>query len=201
MPVVHPAELWQESGRWYKVDAEMGRFQDRTGRDMVLGMTHEEVAADLARREIHSYRQLPLVVYQIQTKWRDDPRPRGGLVRVREFTMKDSYTFDATWESLEQQYRAHYQAYFNIFHRCGLPVIAFATGALPEMITNGAGRVVPYGSNFWNLEPPVIAPLVEAAHEVTADLPAFRLAARHRAEQAYNIDRIVAAYLEVLLGK
>lgn len=126
MPVVHPAELWQESGRWYKVDAEMGRFKDRSERDMVLGMTHEEVAADLARREIRSYRQLPLMVYQIQTKWRDDPRPRGGLVRVREFTMKDSYTFDATWESLDRQYRDHYQAYFNIFHRCGLPVISVA---------------------------------------------------------------------------
>jgi prolyl-tRNA synthetase len=129
MPVVHPAELWQESGRWYQVDAEMGRFQDRSGRNMVLGMTHEEVAAELARKEIHSYRQLPLMVYQIQTKWRDDPRPRNGLIRVREFTMKDAYTFDATWESLERQYRAQYQAYFNIFSRCGLPVIAVAADA------------------------------------------------------------------------
>lgn len=126
MPVVHPAELWQETGRWYQVDAEMGRFQDRSGRDMVLGMTHEEVAADLARKTIRSYRQMPLMVYQIQTKWRDDPRPRGGLVRVREFTMKDSYTFDADWDSLDRQYRAHYQAYFDIFHRCGLPVISVA---------------------------------------------------------------------------
>ncbi len=84
---------------------------------------------------------------------------------------------------------------------CGLPVIAFATGALPEMVTGGAGRIVPYGSNFWNMEPPVIAPLAEAARKVTATLPAFRLAARERAEQVYNIDRIVEAYLEVLLGK
>jgi glycosyltransferase involved in cell wall biosynthesis len=83
---------------------------------------------------------------------------------------------------------------------CGLPVIAFATGALPEMVTGGAGRVVPYGSNFWNLEPPVIAPLAAAAQEVTADLSAFRLAARARAEQAYNIDHIVADYLAVLVG-
>jgi prolyl-tRNA synthetase len=124
MPVVHPAELWQESGRWYQIDAEMGRFKDRSGRDMVLGMTHEEVVADLVRKEIHSYRQLPALVYQIQTKWRDDPRPRAGLIRVREFTMKDSYSLDADWEGLELQYRSHYQAYFNIFHRCGLPVIA-----------------------------------------------------------------------------
>jgi prolyl-tRNA synthetase len=124
MPVVHPASLWQESGRWYKVGSEMGRFKDRTGREMVLAMTHEEVVADLVRRDIHSYRQLPAVIYHIQTKWRDDPRPRAGLIRVREFTMKDSYSLDADWEGLERQYRAHYQAYFNIFYRCDLPVVA-----------------------------------------------------------------------------
>ncbi len=124
MPVVHPADLWQQSGRWYDIGDEMGRFQDKNGRDMVLGMTHEEVVADLARREIHSYRQLPRLVYQIQTKWRDDPRPRAGLVRAREFTMLDSYSLDATAESLDQQYQAHYRAYFRIFNRCGLPVIA-----------------------------------------------------------------------------
>lgn len=124
MPVVHPAELWQESGRWYEIDAELGRFKDRTGRDMVLGMTHEEVVADLARREIRSYRQLPALVYQIQTKWRDEPRPRSGLIRGREFIMKDSYSLDADFAGLNHQYRSHYQAYYNIFHRCGLPVIA-----------------------------------------------------------------------------
>ena len=124
MPVVHPAEIWQETGRWYEIDAEMGRFQDRSGRDMVLAMTHEEVVADLVRGEVHSYRQLPLMIYHVQTKWRDDPRPRAGLIRVREFTMKDSYSLDADFDGLDVQYRAHYQAYFNIFHRCGLPVIA-----------------------------------------------------------------------------
>src|SRR5260221_3652930 len=124
MPVVHPAELWKETGRWYGIGSEMGRFLDKSGRDMVLAMTHEEVVADLVRKEIQSYRQLPRLVYQIQTKWRDDPRPRAGLIRAREFTMKDSYSLDADWEGLDKQYRAHYQAYFNIFHRCGLPVIA-----------------------------------------------------------------------------
>ena len=124
MPVVHPAEIWQESGRWYKIDAEMGRFKDRSGRDMVLAMTHEEIVADLTRKIIRSYRQLPVLIYHIQTKWRDDPRPRAGLIRVREFTMKDSYSLDADWEGLDAQYRRHYQAYFNIFHRCSLPVIA-----------------------------------------------------------------------------
>lgn len=124
MPVVHPADLWQESRRWYQIGSEMGRFKDKAGRDMVLAMTHEEVVAALARSEIRSYRQLPTLIYHIQTKWRDDPRPRAGLIRVREFTMKDSYSLDADWEGLDRQYRAHYQAYFNIFHRCGLPVMA-----------------------------------------------------------------------------
>ena len=124
MPVVHPGELWQESGRWYKYGAELARFVDRTGRDMALGMTHEEVVTDLVRKEIRSYRQLPALIYQIQTKWRDDPRPRAGLIRVREFTMKDSYSLDADWAGLLTQYMAHHQAYFNIFNRCDLPVIS-----------------------------------------------------------------------------
>jgi len=124
MPVVHPADIWQESGRWYQIGSEMGRFQDKSGHDMVLAMTHEEVVADLVRHEIRSYRQLPALIYHIQTKWRDDPRPRAGLIRVREFTMLDSYTLDATPEGLDAQYEAHYQAYHNIFRRCGLPVIA-----------------------------------------------------------------------------
>lgn len=124
MPVVHPADLWKESGRWQQIDAELARFKDRSGREMLLAMTHEEAVTDLARREIRSYRQLPRLVYQIQTKFRDDPRPRAGLARVREFTMKDSYSLDADWEGLDRQYRRHYQAYFNIFRRCGLEVIA-----------------------------------------------------------------------------
>ena len=125
MPVVHPAGIWKETERWYQVGSEMGRFLDKSGRDMVLAMTHEEVVADLVRKTIHSYRQLPALIYHIQTKWRDDPRPRAGLIRVREFTMKDSYSLDIDWEGLDHQYRAHYQAYFNIFHLCGLPVKAF----------------------------------------------------------------------------
>ncbi len=124
MPVVHPAELWKETGRWYQIDAELGRFYDKSGRDMVLAMTHEEVVGDLVRKEIQSYRQLPRLIYQIQTKWRDDPRPRAGMIRAREFPMKDSYSLDADWDGLDAQYRAHYQAYFNIFTRSGLPVIA-----------------------------------------------------------------------------
>jgi prolyl-tRNA synthetase len=124
MPVVHPAELWKETGRWYQIGSEMGRFKDKNDHDMVLAMTHEEVIADLVRREVQSYKQLPRLVYHIQTKWRDDPRPRAGLIRVREFTMKDSYSLDTDWDGLDKQYRAHYQAYFNIYHRCDLDVVA-----------------------------------------------------------------------------
>jgi len=124
LPVVLPADLWKETGRWYSVGSELGRLKDRNDRDLILAMTHEEAVGDLVRREIRSYKQLPQLVYQIQTKFRDDPRPRAGLIRVREFSMKDSYSLDSTWEGLDQQYSAHYRAYFRIYGRCGLPVIA-----------------------------------------------------------------------------
>ena len=124
LPVVHPAELWQQSGRYQKIGAELTRLRDRRDREMVLAMTHEEVVASLAASEISSYRQLPKLVFQIQIKWRDDPRPRAGMIRAREFTMKDSYSLDADEAGLDVQYRAHYGAYFKIFERCCLPVIA-----------------------------------------------------------------------------
>ena len=119
MPVVHPAELWQRTGRYDTVDV-MARFVDRTGRDMVLGPTHEEVVTDLAHTEILSWRQLPSLVYQIQTKFRDEPRSRAGLIRVREFLMKDSYSFDRDAEGLQRVYDAHHAAYMRIYERCGL---------------------------------------------------------------------------------
>ncbi len=124
MPVVHAADVWKASGRYEEYDESLTRFSDRHGRDMVLATTHEEIVADLASKEIKSYRQLPQMIYHFQTKWRDEARPTSGLLRVREFTMKDSYSLDATQEGLETQYRAHYQAYFNLFRRCGLPVVA-----------------------------------------------------------------------------
>jgi len=130
MPVVNPAEVWKETNRYYEIGSEMSRFQDRKGGDMVLAMTHEEIVADLVRKIVQSYRQLPMLVYHIQTKWRDDPRPRAGLIRVREFTMKDSYSLDLDWEGLDKQYKAHYQAYFNIFAKCGLPVVAVGEDTL-----------------------------------------------------------------------
>lgn len=132
MPMVQPAELWQESGRWDKMDAELLRFKDRHTRDFVLGPTHEEVITDLVRREITSYKQLPLNLYQIQTKFRDERRPRFGVMRAREFLMKDAYSFHLSQDSLQQTYNAMYQAYCNIFTRLGLdfrPVLA-DTGAI-----------------------------------------------------------------------
>jgi prolyl-tRNA synthetase len=102
----------------------MGRFKDKNDHDMVLAMTHEEVIANLVREEIRSYRQLPQLLYHIQTKWRDDPRPRAGVIRAREFTMKDSYSLDVDQQGLDKQYEAHYQAYQKIFQRCSLPVTA-----------------------------------------------------------------------------
>lgn len=132
MPMVQPAELWQESGRWDKMDAELLRFKDRHTRDFVLGPTHEEVITDLVRREITSYKQLPLNLYQIQTKFRDERRPRFGVMRAREFLMKDAYSFHLSQDSLQQTYDAMYQAYCNIFNRLGLdfrPVLA-DTGAI-----------------------------------------------------------------------
>lgn len=124
MPVVNPADIWKETGRYYSIDKEMSRFKDRNNRDMVLAMTHEEAVTDIARGEIDSYKRLPLLVYQMQTKWRDDPRPRAGLIRVREFTMLDSYSFDKDVAGLDKVYRDHYRAYFRIFSRCALPSIA-----------------------------------------------------------------------------
>ncbi len=124
MPLVHPAALWQASGRWYEIDAELGRLVDRNGRSLTLALSHEETLAELARQEIHSYRQLPQLAYHIQTKWRDDPRPRAGLIRSREFTMLDSYSLDADEAGLDASYQAHLAAYFRIFARCGLPVLA-----------------------------------------------------------------------------
>ncbi len=120
MPAVQPAELWQESGRWEYYGRELLRFKDRHNRDSCLGPTHEEVITDLVRREIHSYKQMPINFYQIQTKFRDEIRPRFGIMRGREFLMKDAYSFDAEEEGAEKSYKIMYDTYSNIFRRCGL---------------------------------------------------------------------------------
>lgn len=120
LPVTQPAELWKESGRWDEIGPEMLRFRDRIGRDMCLAMTHEETIVALVRNDVKSYKQLPFMLYQLQTKFRDEPRPRGGLVRAREFTMKDAYSFHADEASLDEWYPRLYEAYQKIFDRCGL---------------------------------------------------------------------------------
>lgn len=132
MSAVQPAELWMESGRWFKYGPELWRLKDRNGREFCLGPTHEEIFTDVVRSDVNSYRQLPLNLYQIQTKYRDEARPRFGLMRSREFIMKDSYSFDKTFEDLDKSYDEMYNAYEKIFTRCGLdfrPVEA-DTGAI-----------------------------------------------------------------------
>jgi len=120
MPALQPAEFWQESGRWEHYGPELARLQDRHGRDFCLGPTHEEIITDLARNEIKSYKQLPITYYQIQTKFRDEIRPRFGIMRSREFIMKDAYSFHLSDDSLQETYDRMYQAYSNIFTRLGL---------------------------------------------------------------------------------
>jgi prolyl-tRNA synthetase len=148
MPVVHPAELWKESGRYAKIGPELVRFKDRGERDMVLAMTHEEVVAILLRDIVQSYRQLPMIVYHFQTKFRDEPRSRGGLIRVREFVMKDSYSCDVDYAGLDVSYEKHRVAYDRIFKRLGLDAIMVrsdvgimgGTGAHEFMVLNDFGE-------------------------------------------------------------
>src|SRR5512132_2219884 len=132
LPALHPAELWQESGRWDVMGDNMFRLKDRWKRDLCLGMTHEENMTLVARGELRSYKQLPQIWYQIQTKFRDEPRPKSGLLRVRQFLMKDSYTFDMDQAGLDAAYEKHYRAYCRIFERCGLEylVVEAHSGAM-----------------------------------------------------------------------
>ena len=148
MPVVHPAEVWKESGRYFKIGPELVRFKDRGERDMVLAMTHEEVVAILLRDIVQSYRQLPMMVYHFQTKFRDEPRSRGGLIRVREFVMKDAYSCDRDEAGLDKSYRDQYEAYERTFKRLGLDAIAVGadvgimggSGAHEFMVLNDFGE-------------------------------------------------------------
>jgi prolyl-tRNA synthetase len=123
LPALNPREIWEESGRWTVMGENMFRLKDRKGADLCLAMTHEEVFTTLARAELRSYRQLPQTWYQIQTKFRDEMRPKSGLLRVRQFTMKDSYSFDLDRAGLDKSFEDHRQAYARIFARCGLKTI------------------------------------------------------------------------------
>jgi prolyl-tRNA synthetase len=132
LPALNPRDIWEESGRWTLMGENMFRLKDRKGADLCLGMTHEEIMTDIARKELRSYKQLPQIWYQIQTKFRDEPRPRSGLLRVRQFIMKDAYSFDIDEAGLDVSYQKHYDTYCRIFDRCGLKymVIEAHSGAM-----------------------------------------------------------------------
>jgi len=164
LPALNPREVWEASGRWSVMGDNMFRLKDRKGADLCLGMTHEEVMTDIARKELRSYKQLPQIWYQIQTKFRDEPRPKSGLLRVRQFTMKDSYSFDIDPAGLDASYQKHYDAYCRIFDRCGLKyvVVEAHSGAMGGsmshefMVYTDAGEDVvvscPKGDYAANLE-------------------------------------------------
>src|SRR5499427_5808486 len=132
LPALHPREIWEASGRWSAIGDNMFRLKDRGGRDYCLGFTHEEIMTEIARKELRSYKQLPQIWYQIQNKFRDEPRPKSGLIRVRQFTMKDAYSFDIDAAGLEISYQKHYDTYCRIFDRCGLKyaVVEAHSGAM-----------------------------------------------------------------------
>jgi prolyl-tRNA synthetase len=138
LPALHPAEIWKESGRWTVMGDNMFRLKDRKGADLCLGMTHEEVFTDIARNELRSYKQLPQVWYQIQTKFRDEPRPKSGLLRVRQFTMKDAYTFDIDFAGLDRSFEDQRRAYCRVYDRCGLEyvIVEADTGAMGGSASN-----------------------------------------------------------------
>ncbi|MDR2157664.1 MAG: proline--tRNA ligase [Clostridiales Family XIII bacterium] len=149
MSAIQPAELWRESGRWFAYGPELWRVKDRHGREFCLGPTAEEVFADIVRSDVDSYRRLPLNLYQIQTKYRDEARPRYGLIRSREFIMKDAYSFDRDWEGLDKSYRIMYEAYEKIFSRCGLNfrTVEADSGAMGGKDTQEFIALCEYGEN------------------------------------------------------
>jgi prolyl-tRNA synthetase len=182
LPGLNPAEVWQESGRWDIMGDNLFRLKDRFGRDLCLGMTHEEVMTTIARGELRSYKQLPQIWYQIQTKFRDEPRPKSGLLRVRQFIMKDSYTFDMDQAGLDVAYDKHYKTYCRIFDRCGLEYTAVEahSGAMGGsqshefMVASEAGEdlvaICKKCGYSANLEKAVSTPTAPAAADPAGDL-------------------------------
>lgn len=182
LPALNPAEVWQESGRWDVMGQNMFRLKDRFGRDLCLGMTHEEIMTYIARGELRSYKQLPQIWYQIQTKFRDEPRPKSGLLRVRQFTMKDSYSFDIDAAGLDAAYDKHHDAYCKIFTRCGLKFIAVEadSGAMGGsqshefMVESNAGEdfvaVCDEAKYYANLEKATSTPKPPAVADPEGDL-------------------------------
>jgi prolyl-tRNA synthetase len=150
LPALHPAELWQESGRWQAIGDEMFRLKDRKNTDMCLGMTHEEVFTSIARNEIRSYKQLPQVWYQIQIKFRDEARPKSGLIRIRSFIMKDAYSFDIDRAGLDKSFLDQREAYKNIFTRCGIQflIVEASSGAMGGSESNEFMARTPAGEDL-----------------------------------------------------
>src|SRR3569832_156547 len=150
LPALNPRDIWEASGRWTVMGDNMFRRKDRKGADLCLGMTHEEVMTEIARKELRSYKQLPQIWYQIQTKFRDEPRPKSGLLRVRQFTMKDSYSFDIDKAGLDVSYQKHHDAYCKVFDRCGLKYVAVhadsgamgGSGSQEFMVYSDAGEAL-----------------------------------------------------------
>jgi len=182
LPALNPAEVWQESGRWEVMGENMFRLKDRFQRDLCLGMTHEEIMTALARGELRSYKHLPQIWYQIQTKFRDEARPKSGLLRVRQFLMKDSYSFDMDMSGLDAAYEKHYKAYCRIFDRCGLEYLAVEahSGAMGGsqshefMVATDAGEdhvvICPKCRYSANMEKAVSVPAPPAAADPEGDL-------------------------------
>src|SRR5438876_685061 len=180
LPALNPREVWEASGRWSVMGENMFRLKDRKGAELCLGFTEEEVMTDIARKELRSYKQLPQIWYQIQTKFRDEPRPKSGLLRVRQFIMKDSYTFDLTPAGLDESYSKHYEAYCRIFTRCGLDyvVVEAHSGAMGGsqshefMVISDAGEdFVVRGQDYAaNLQKAVSRPKPPTAPDPAGDL-------------------------------
>ncbi|KKL69958.1 hypothetical protein LCGC14_2109710 [marine sediment metagenome] len=185
MPAIHPIEIWQASGRDQTMKDILFRFSDKRDREFVLGPTHEEVIVELFKRNVHSYRDLPLLVYQIQQKFRDEPRPRGGLIRLRQFTMKDLYSFDTDFEGLDVSYRKMYDAYTRIFDRCGVPTVpALAdSGAMGGRDTHEFIYLTQYGEDTCLLCP-------KCGYAANAEVAAFVKEPVHNTEEPQPFQEI-----------
>ena len=185
MPAIHPIELWQASGRDQAMNDILFRFSDKRDREFVLGPTHEEIIVELFKRNVHSYRDLPLLVYQIQQKFRDEPRPRGGLIRLRQFTMKDLYSFDADFDGLDVSYRKMHEAYTRIFHRCAVPTVPVLadSGAMGGRDTHEFVYLTEYGEDSCLLCP-------KCAYAANAEVAAFVKEPAHSAEQPQPVQEI-----------
>lgn len=185
MPAIHPVEMWQASGRDQTMKDILFRLRDHRQREFVLGPTHEEIIVELFKRNVRSYRDLPMLVYQIQQKFRDEPRPRGGLIRLRQFTMKDLYSFDADFEGLDASYQKMFEAYTRVFQRCGLPTIPVLadSGAMGGRDTHEFIYLTEYGEDSCLLCP-------NCGYAANAEVADFVKEAAHADEEPVPVEEI-----------